>query len=307
MIREKRGKKGVTLLGQVSERRVGGMIRVLPILVAVLMRGGVTMGSDEIKLETNAIIRFEFPELPKTLMGMATGEKKPALLTMQLPENYSTNAEIGLLVHLDGGRGGWGDRLGEGRSITGGRDFVCVNLPLFKRALDKKEIHDGLLIGTDDFEVISRAYRVMLKKVFDTIPNIKQERCVMGGFSNGAHTTGVLMAGQDEFILSHFRTFYLVEGGVGPLAGNVLHKAPMKRCRFLLLNGDQVKDKSRDEPSRQFASGVVLVAQKHNLDLTSIAMRGYGHELPAPYMKLVGNWIRGEKLPEVEPKPVSAP
>jgi hypothetical protein len=80
----------------------------------------------------------------------------------------------------------------------------------------------------------------------------------------------------------------------------------MNRCRFLLLNGDQTQGKASREASANVIRGVVQIAQESKLDLTSIAMRGHGHELPAPYMKLAGNWIRGEKLPEVEPKPVVA-
>jgi hypothetical protein len=30
---------------------------------------------------------------------------------------------------------------------------------------------------------------------------------MMGGFSNGANTTAVLLAGQDEFSLRHFESF----------------------------------------------------------------------------------------------------
>ena len=96
------------------------------------------------------------------------------------------------------------------------RDFICVSLPLFKRAYDKK---DGGRVSMEDFETVSRAYRTMLQKLYDAVPNTTPERSALGGFSNGAHTVAVLLAGQDEFILSHFRAFYFVDGGFGPLAG----------------------------------------------------------------------------------------
>ena len=39
-------------------------------------------------------------------------------------------------------------------------------------------------------------------------------------------------------------------------------------------------------------------AREHHLDFTSIIMRGHGHELPPEYLALLGQWVRGEKLPE---------
>ncbi len=63
------------------------------------------------------------------------------------------------------------------------------------------------MVSMDDFDTISQAYRAMFTKLFEAVPNLKPERSALGGFSNGGHTTGVLLAGQDEFILDHFRLF----------------------------------------------------------------------------------------------------
>jgi len=49
---------------------------------------------DGFKLEPNATLRFDFPELPETLHAKAAGSHKPALLTAQLPENYSLTASF---------------------------------------------------------------------------------------------------------------------------------------------------------------------------------------------------------------------
>jgi hypothetical protein len=156
-------------------------------------------------------------------------------------------------------------------------------------------------VSMDDFETISRAYRAMLAKLFEAVPNLKAERSAMGGFSNGGHTTAVLLAGQDEFILSHFRSFFFVDGGMGPLAANVFQKTPMKRCRFLMLCGE----KPAADPDREFCilatRGLAWAAQDCKLDLTTVMMRGHGHEFPARYRELAGRWVRGEKLAEAEP------
>src|SRR5208282_1810766 len=169
--------------------------RILVLIFVLIVR---TQGAEAVKLEPNATLHFDFSDLPDTLATMDTGEKQPARLTAQLPENYSRDGRFPLCVYLDGGDGGRGDRPGIARAIVGPTNFICVNLPLFKRAY---KTNDTTLVSVDDFLIVSHAYRVMLQWLFDTVPNITSERSVFGGFSNGAHTSALLIAGQDEFIL----------------------------------------------------------------------------------------------------------
>lgn len=252
----------------------------------------------EVKLEPDARWSLEFPDLPDTLATMDTGERQSARLTVRLPANYSRDGKFPLFVFLNGGDGGRGDTLPIDRRTVGSNDFICVNFPLFKRAYDKK---DGGLVTVDDFETVSRAFHVMLQKLFDTVPNITPDRSTMGGFSNGAHTAALLLAGQDDFILRHFRAFYFVEGG-SVLAANALHRAALKNCRFLLLRGDQ----SEAEPERKAYSHITqameYLAKERGLDFTFITMRDTGHGLPPKYQLLLGQWIREEKIPETDLK-----
>ncbi|PYK01798.1 MAG: hypothetical protein DME23_03290 [Verrucomicrobia bacterium] len=263
---------------------------VLVFTIAVCARS-----ADDRKLEPDATFRLEFLDLPDTLETLATGVRRPARLTVTLPVNYSREGKFPVFVFLDGGDGGRGDGLAiPGRKVVP-RDFICVSLPLFKRAYNKNE---GGLISMEDFPRISRAYRVMLQKLLDAVPNTTPERSTLGGFSNGAHTVAVLLAGQDEFILSHFRAFCFVDGGFGPLAANVLHKTAVKNCRFLLLRGDQPEGMPEREHNTHLARALECEAREHHLDFTSIIMRGHGHELPPEYLALLGQWVRGEKLPQ---------
>lgn len=214
------------------------------ILLLLLTAGWVALPTSpavraaEPALEPNATLQFEFPELGDTLATKASGEAIPAKLTAQLPENYTRDGRFPVFIFLHGGAGGRGDAAGGARGVVGPRDFIAASLPLFKRDLNKQEPYGGLMIAPDDFETISRSYRVMLQKLFDVVPNVDPERSALGGFSNGGHTTAVLLAGQDEFTLRHFRAFYFVDGGFGPLAANVLQKPALQPCRFLLLRGD---------------------------------------------------------------------
>jgi len=253
------------------------------------------LGAETVRLEPNAILRFDFTNLPATLATMNTGDKQPARLTAQLPENYSRDGKFPLCVYLDGWDGGRGDRPGIARAIVGPTNFICVNLPLFKRAYSTNDGDLGLLISVDDFETVNRAYREMLQKLFDAVPNITPEHSAFGGFSNGAHTTSLLIAGQDEFIAQHFQALYFVEGGAF-LAANTLEKPSplMKHFHFLFLHGDY---------SNGFRNRAIEeCAKEQGLDFTTVVMHDTGHAFPPNYMALAGQWIRGEKLANTKQK-----
>jgi predicted esterase len=276
------------------------MKNIFRILALALIVAACARGAETLKLEPNAILHFEFPDLPDTLETLASGEKQPAQLTAQLPENYSRDGKFPLCVYLDGGDGGRGDRPGIARAIVGSTNFICVNLPLFKRSYST---NDGALVSLDDFDTVSHAYRVMLQKLFEAVPNITAEHSAFGGFSNGAHTTALLIAGQDEFILHYFQAFYIAEGG-SFLAENTLQKESLKHCRFLFLHGDYAGSVPGTEPQGFLLLGraIQYFAKEQNLDFTTIVMQNTEHDLPPKYMTITGQWIRGEKLPVTETK-----
>ena len=253
-------------------------------------------GAEDVKLEPNAVLRFEFSELPETLETMRSGKSVPAKLIARLPANYTKEGKFPLCVFLNGGGGGRGDSLQFDHRIVGSNDFICVAMPLFKRA--PLDTNSG--ISMPDFAVISQSYRTMFGRLLEAVPNTTPERSALGGFSNGAHTTAVLLAGQDEFILKHFRAFYFIEGGFGILSANFLGSKTMKPYRFLLLRGDrepkEPKNVARFHALEHAARSVEYTAREQDLDLTLVVMRGLGHELRGPYDKLVAAWLRGEKV-----------
>ena len=122
----------------------------------------------------------------------------------------------------------------------------------------------------------------------------------MVGFSNGAITIGVLLSNHDEFILTHFRKFCLVDHGMFHLTD--LHKSRARDCRFLILVGDQ-EDFGRDLKIRQ----TQLQQESWQLlgvDFASRIMKNTGHEFNAPQMELVSEWLRSE--PANAPKSVNS-
>lgn len=281
------------------------MRRALTLACALL---GMTMACAEpVAPAPNARLSFEFPDLPDTLAAMSQRKKAPAKMTALLPANYTAEGRFPLFVYLlggEGGDGGWPDR---GRAVVGDKDFICVGLPLFKDHMDRDEPAGGLMVSMDDIGVISRCYRTMLGRLFEAVPNITAERSVLGGFSNGAHTTAVLLAGQDPFILEHFRAFFLLEGGAGPMLANVLQKSSLRPCRFLLMVGDRARPDTKPPSTWELMFAIADAGLKgRKIDSTLLAMRGYGHEEPAPFLAVIGQWARGEALSEVPPKPQPA-
>ncbi len=156
------------------------------VLAALLMCSAESLvcGADELRLEPNAKLSFEFPDLPDTLQSIRTGEKVTPRLSAQLPENYSPDGRFPLVVYLHGGSGGRGDNASAVRGVVGPRDFIAVNLPLFKEpTTEKKSISvAGMsfdvsqIITGDDSEILGRCYRVMLQRLLDAVPNITRKR-----------------------------------------------------------------------------------------------------------------------------------
>lgn len=298
---------------------MNGMIRHAAIVLAVAAMAaplGALHAADEIKLESKAKITLEFPDLPETFYAEATKQQVPARLTAELPENYSREGRFPVFVFLGGGNGGRGADT-TARSIVGPRDFIAVNMPLFKdhsasnppllQGIDLRAVgvSTSRLIFPSDAAKLSQAYRVMLQKLFDTVPNIAVERSTFGGFSNGAHATAALLAVKDEMLLRHFRAFYLVEGGLALLANpTALEEPVLRQCRFIMLFGDHDSDAMLQAARTLIAEPLLgALAQKaatQRIELTRITMRGIGHAFPAEYKKLLGCWVREEELPEIK-------
>ncbi len=256
----------------------------------------------------NGVIQFTFPKLPPTLYAQAKNEPVPAMLTAQLPDNYSREGRWPLFVFLGGGVGARGDDAGMARRIIGPRGFIAVSLPLFQRVFDPRESLGGVAISVDDFETLRNAYRTMLGRLMEEVPGIVAERSTLGGSSNGAHATALLVAGRDEFTLEHFRQFYFVDGGAQFLAPFGLGAPGLGRCRLLLLRADQGHRVTfgpglppwdvRPALDKIF-DAVTAMARARGLDWTEVVMRGRPHGFEPEFHVVVGQWARGEEMDEV--------
>jgi len=241
-----------------------------------------------------AEILFPEAELPPTLHSMMTGTTDAPCMTVRLPDDYNPTNTYPLLVYVPGGDGHRNGNIDNARTIAGDKGWIVASLPLFKKSIDRSEPGGGMLVSFEDYPVIAKAYGRMLGRLFKLVPNIDRERSALVGFSNGALTIGVLVSCHDEFILSHFRNFCLVDHGMFHLTD--LHKKPARDCRFLILVGDQ-EDMGRDLKIR----GSQLLQDEWKLlgvNLSYQIMKDTGHEFNDRYMAMVGRWLRNELLNE---------
>jgi hypothetical protein len=239
-------------------------------------------------------ISFPGADLPPTLYSLMTGTESKPCLTVRLPDDFNPTNKYPLLVYVPGNDGGPKGNLGNAQTIAGPRGWIVASLSLFKKSVDRSEYAGGVVVSMEDYPTLSKAYQTMLGRLFELVPNIDREKSALVGFSNGAITIGVLVSGHDEFILTHFKNFCLVDHGMFHLTD--LHKKYARDCRYLILVGDQ-PDLGRDEKIRQ--SQLQQDAWKLlGVNLSYQIMKDTGHEFQDRHMALVGRWLRNEAITE---------
>lgn len=146
-------------------------------------------------------------------------------------------------MYVPGLHGSYRGNMANATALAGRQGWIAATLPLFKQTVDREEPSGGVIVSFEDYAVIARAYRALLGQVFATVPNIDRAHSALVGFSNGAITIAVLVSNHDEFTLTHFRAFCLVDQGMFHLGD--LHKRGAREAKFLLLVGDE-PDLGRD-------------------------------------------------------------
>ncbi len=241
-------------------------------------------------LEPGKTIEFKFPNLPETLLTKAEGQAVVPTMTVRLPDTFDPSQPQPLFVFIRGANGGDGTHLDRALNITGGRDYIAVNLPLFKQNFDPNQ-KMALLLGAEDAPLASSAYATMLTKLYETVPKIDFKRSVFGGFSNGAHITSFMLNIRAACLYNRFRNFLLLEGGLH-LSG--LQYAWLKDVKILLLVGS---GSEKSEPWRgamlKLSEALVDLAAYYEVDLKRILMEDTGHAFPDRYIPAVRDWMKG--------------
>lgn len=231
---------------------------------------------------------FTFKNLPQSLwsQGRPLEQKKPPAVTVHLPDNYSKKHSYPLLVYMGAARGESGHRAEFLRGIFGAEDLILVSMPLFKNPADIKKhremanIHE-LAIEPGQAGLLWSCYQPMLEKVFSEIPNIDRDRTFIGGFSNGAHATAVLLndAVAGPGLRSYFTHFYFVEGG------HFLQlTASLPDATLLFMQGEH------RAPWLENAAKPLRWNVRIGVEVRT--MPGVGHGFPAAEKNWLAAWVR---------------
>lgn len=245
------------------------------------------------ELEPGARIILRFPDLPRSLFAMQSGEEAMTQACLVLPDNYSAERTFPLFVFLYGGHGGPAAGPGRGHQIMKGRDCIFVNLPLFKAAFDPAGPFKGLLITTEqDGDAICRAYAAMLEKINATVPNIDSTRNVIGGMSNGAHSIVAMFEKGDDRLRGMFRHLVLIEGGWYSIKAfdRYREKSILYLCGDYADQDDWLGRRMREDLP-QARRKLEEAAHTHRLDVTGLVMQGTGHDMPTRFDADVRAWV----------------
>lgn len=255
------------------------MQRSLLLGILVLAQFATPAGADDArpKLEPGTSFTIVFPELPPTLYAMTTKEKVKPSMTVALPKNYDPHRKHPLLVFLSGGNGGGARQANVARALSEDQEFVCVALPLFRAKLDPPP---EIGLRPDDFPFMWTQFKTMLARLDQLVPNIDAAHRIIGGFSNGGHTTaGLIDMVGDEFT-SYFSAYYFVEGG-----GRFQHFERIKNRPLLVLYGGA--------RGRDWDALLGKPAAEAGVKVTMHKMESIGHDFPAAQYPVVRKWLRG--------------
>ena len=237
--------------------------------------------------QPDSTIVLTFKNLPPTLFNQVTESSKPAQAAVYFPENYTIEEKFPLLIWLGGGNGGPGTNLKTAKSITANKDFICVNLPLFKQTLepvnsDSSNFWMRLYIDDENADVIWDSYKVMLKEIFQTVPNIDRKNTFIGGFSNGAHTISVLLNRKKAEINRYIRNYFLVEGG-----NDFNHPDALKKRNLLVMVGGN----NIERGYKKKLKNIYVAAKEKNIRAEYHVMDSTGHGFPEKFHPLVKEWM----------------
>lgn len=299
----RRAEAGTVVAGIIHGLGIGMLLLTPPAAPQAVLRAADTV-QPVADLQPSARIVLEFPDLPQTLYAMQSGRDSVTRACLALPENYSPERAFPLFVFLNGGHGGPATGPGRGQQIMQNKDFIFVNLPLFKTRFDPDGPFKGLLITADqDGETICKAYAAMLKKICAVIPNVDAAHGVIGGMSNGANSIVAVFEQGDDFLTSAFRNLVLVEGGWHAIKTFDRYRGK----GVLYLYGDYAGQndwlgrKMREELPRA-SQRFEAEAAAHRLDVTGVEMEHTGHDMPARFDGDVRQWLRAR----IPPGPVRA-
>ena len=231
----------------------------------------------------------QFPEMPPTYWALQSHKTDPAQMGIALPRNYTPSGKFPLLIFLNGGSGGNGVGLGVIRTISAGKDFVCVNMPLFIKDLKA----GGGIIQDEDGAYMWPYFRTMLEKLLQVVPNIDTDHMILGGFSNGSHAVQGLIDGSGGEIARRFAAFFLIEGGPRVQRWNLLKGKP-----YLIV----ISQGKSLEGMKLYCAA----AKEAGVNASLICQDIGAHGIPEQAYPAMSAWLTGPAMTKASPAPAPA-
>lgn len=245
-------------------------------------------------LTPGSTFTVEFPDLPPMMSHLfaPASTTKPSM-TVFLPDNYDAQKKFPLFIFLRGSAGGSGRDTSLERKLTLDKDFICVDLPLFK-APAPSTTAPTMQLNDADYRYMWPLQRRMLDRLGQMVPNIDPGHSVLGGFSNGAHATAGIIEESHGEVLQTFAAFFLIEGGGRFRQFDLLKDRPV-----LLMYGSKSSRLERIQQIEQAAkdAGVKIIVHE---------MKDIGHLFPASEYPYLTDWLHNVVLKAVVAMPSPA-
>lgn len=230
----------------------------------------------------------EMPDLPPTLHSEKHGLDQAPAFTFELPKDYDPDIPVPLVLYLPGGTGGTGREqdLSVVRRRFGayGSDAVIMQAPLFRRDFTPDNAPaGGVMLTCADAETLGHALGAMVDRLHARLPNIDFQQSWIGGFSNGAHATALLLTHQDKRVLPYFTYIYLLEGGPSHLGD--MFSPTYKDKHVLLLVGERSYGERTD-----LLDSLMVSAGRHDLSFVRKMMWDTGHDVPPKAWAALRDW-----------------
>ncbi len=255
------------------------MIRFIVLIVCLLSFQHVVLA-----LSADTTLILEFPNLQKTNYSVATGKYPTPMCSVYLPGNFDETKKFPVILWIDGGMGGAGDCVKYVKEKVGDKNYILINFPLFKSNIvpllpDSSNFWTRLRIRNTDSDILWSSYKIMLDSIFTLFPQIDRNNAFMGGFSNGAHATAVLLNRPQAEITHYFNKFFFVEGGDGLEDYSVLKDRPVLYMQGTVLTYPH------------WVKSYCKKAKKNKANTTFVYMKGVGHDFPKQYFEKLRAWI----------------
>jgi hypothetical protein len=264
---------------RIGKAEIKTMIRFVVLVVCLLSFQKLVLA-----LSADTTLIMEFPNLQKTNYYVATGKFPTPLCSVYLPDNFDETRKFPVILWIDGGMGGAGDCVSRVKEKVGDKNYILINFPLFKDSIeplkpDSSNYWSRFRIRNEDSDILWNSYKIMLDSIFTLFPQIDRMNAFMGGFSNGAHATAVLLNRPQTGIVKYFNKFFFIEGGDGLDNYSILKN----RC-VLYMQGTVLT-------YPHWVKSYFKKAKNNKAKTTFVYMKGVGHDFPRERYSSFKNWV----------------